>query len=62
MKIVQEKVDKENYLELCISPQEFDLIKNYFIISKKVMFEGEETNIGVKLALDLEEYEECNLL
>lgn len=57
MRIVHEMFDKEHYLELCISPREFDLIKDYFIVSKKVCFRGEETNVGVKLGLDIEDDE-----
>jgi hypothetical protein len=58
MRIVQEKVDKENYLELCISPRELELLRDYMIISKKVFLEGEITNVGIKLGLDVESDED----
>lgn len=58
MRIVHEKIDNENYLELCISPKEFELIKDYMIVSKRVLLEGFITNFGVKLELDLVDEEE----
>jgi len=54
MKIVQEKVDKENYLELCLTKKEFDLALDYMIISTKCEINGIDTNIGVKLNLENE--------
>lgn len=57
MRIVHEKVDREHYLELCLSPREFEMIKDYIIISKKVYLKGEITNIGVKLGLEVEDGE-----
>lgn len=61
MRIVHETIDNENYLELCISPKEFELIKDYMIVSKKVMMEGLVTNFGVKLELDLEDEVDCEV-
>jgi len=58
MKIVQERVEKEDYLELSISPLECDLIKKYMIISKKCYINGDITNVGVKLELGEMSYEE----
>lgn len=58
MRIVQEKVDNEDYLELCISPREFEILQDYLIISKKWWIFGKETNVGIKLGLDMEDYEE----
>lgn len=57
MRIVQEKFEREEYLELCLSEREFDLIKEYMIISKKCLLNGEITNIGVKLELELDDEE-----
>ena len=58
MRIVHEKLDHENFMEICLSPREFDLIKDYMIITKKCYIEGEETCIGIKLGLDLGSDEE----
>jgi len=56
MKIVQESVDREEYLELCISPREYDLIKQFMIVSKKCYIKGDMTHVGIKL--ELGEYDE----
>lgn len=57
MKIVQEKIDKEHFLELSLTPKEFDFLKEYMIISKKCFINGKETNIGVKMEI-FEEFDE----
>ncbi len=58
MKIVQERVDKEEFLELCITPHEYTLLKEYMIISKKCSIKGETTNVGIKLELHENLYDE----
>lgn len=58
MKIVHEKLEHENFMEICLSPKEFDLIKEYMIITKRCYIEGEETSIGIKLGLELETEED----
>ena len=51
MKIVQEKIDRENYLEICISKKEFSLLHEYLIISESFSVLGDVTHIGIKLEL-----------
>lgn len=58
MKIVHEKVDGDSFIELSISEKELDSIKDYMIISKKCYIKDEETFIGVKLELEIEDSEE----
>jgi hypothetical protein len=58
MRIVQEILDKEDYLEICISPRELEMLEEYMIISKKCLLNGTVTNIGVKLGLEIGEDEE----
>lgn len=58
MKIVQERVDREKYLEVCISEREFQMIKDYMIISKLCFLHGEYTNVGIKLELGEDSDEE----
>jgi len=58
MRIVQEKVDRENYLELCVTPDEIDFLKETLIISKKCYIAGEITNVGIKLELHVDIDEE----
>lgn len=52
MRIVQEKVDKDCFLEICISLQDYENIKEFLIISKKCYIKGEETHVGIKLEPD----------
>lgn len=60
MRIVHEKLEDEIFMEICLSPREFDLIKDYMIITKKCYIDGEVTSVGIKLGLELQdEYEEC---
>lgn len=54
MKIVQERIDRENYLELSLTHKEFEIIKEYMIICKKCSIQGFETNVGVKLEIEAE--------
>lgn len=58
MRIVQEKVDREQFLELCISEREFHLIKEYMMVSKICFIHGEVMRVGIKLELGEECYEE----
>ncbi len=51
MRIVNELVDEEHYIELSISEGEFSMMKEYFIISKICFINGELTNVGIKLEL-----------
>lgn len=51
MKIVQERIESENYLEICISQKEFHLLHEYLIISESFSVLGEVTHIGIKLEL-----------
>ena len=54
MKIVHEKIGKESFLELSVTPKEYEMIKEYFIISKKIDLQGEEINVGIKMDLNEE--------
>jgi len=58
MRIVHEMIGKEHFLDICISERELELLTDYFILSKKVLFRDEETNIGIKLGLDVEDDED----
>ncbi len=58
MKIVQERVEKEDYLEMSLSLREHELLKEYMIISKKCYISGEMTNVGIKLQLGAEDDQE----
>jgi hypothetical protein len=51
MKIVQEKVGKEKFIELSLNEKECEFIKDYMIITQKCMIEDKEFNVGVKLEL-----------
>ena len=51
MRIVHEKVDEEQYIELSISEREFVMMKEYMIISKICFLNGQLTNVGIKLEL-----------
>ncbi len=51
MRILQERVDNEEYLELSISESEFSMIKEFMIISKRCLLNNKLTNIGIKLEL-----------
>ena len=55
MRIVHEKLEDENFMEVCLSPREYDLIKQYMIITTKCLIDGEITSLGIKLGLDLED-------
>ena len=58
MRIVQERVDRENYLELCITPKELQQLKDYLILSRPFIIQGMVTNVGIKLSLDEDLHEE----
>lgn len=60
MRILQERVDNEEYLELIISEREFSMIKEFMIISKRCLLNGELTNVGIKLELGENSDEEEN--
>jgi len=64
MRIVHESFDHENFMEICISPREFDLLKDYMIITQKCYIQGEIISVGIKRGLEMkneeiyEEFEE----
>jgi hypothetical protein len=49
MKVIQETVDSENYLEILLTQQEVKKINRNEIVSRKVELEEEVTNVGVRL-------------
>ena len=49
MKIVHERIDSENFLEISLSAKEFEKIQNYMIISEKFIVQDNPIFIGVKL-------------
>lgn len=57
MKIVQEKVDEENYLEICLAPHDWEKIKEYTIVSQLCYVKDERIIVGIKLDLEMEETE-----
>ncbi len=58
MRILHERVDNEQYLELSISEREVAMIKEFMIISKRCFLNGKLTNVGVKLELGEDSDEE----
>jgi len=57
MRIVQENIDREDYLELCVTPKEIECLTDYMIISQKFYINGIVTNVGIKLEMEEEENE-----
>lgn len=57
MRIVQEKVDREQFLELRISEKELQLLKEYMMVSTICFVHGEVMRVGIKLELG-EDYDE----
>lgn len=51
MRIVQEKVESENFIEISLSPKDFAFLKDYMIMSKKTFIENEPYNLSVKLGI-----------
>lgn len=49
MRIVQEILDHEIFVDLCISQKEFESLKEYMIVSKKCFIDGAMCNLGIKL-------------
>lgn len=58
MKIVQEKNGAELYIDVLLSPQELEHMKNYMMVSKETLIFDKLASIGIKLTLE-EEEEEC---
>jgi len=64
MKIVQDKLGRENFLDVYLTKKECDLINEYMVISKKTEVNGEEVQVGIKLALfdkEKEDYIDGNI-
>lgn len=59
MRIVQEKIDNENFLELSLTVKEFDYIKDFMIVSQIYDVYGNPTSIGVKLDFDEDSDDNC---
>lgn len=55
MKIVQEKVGRDKFIELSLTKKECQILEDYLIISQKTEIGNEEYNVGVKLELFDEE-------
>ena len=49
MKVIQETVDDENYLEVLLTQQDVKKVNRNEIVSQKVEVDEEITNIGVRL-------------
>ncbi len=51
MKITHEIVDGEHFIDLILSKDELDGVKENYLISDEVNFMGKKLNLGVALAL-----------
>lgn len=54
MKIVQDKLGKEFFLDLLLTKKECELLKEYMVISQQVKVNGKEVNVGIKISLEEE--------
>lgn len=54
MRIVHDELEGEEFLEIWISREEHDMIKDYMIVSKKHYLLGQEISIGISLNLEHE--------
>ncbi|MFP3859253.1 MAG: hypothetical protein ACLFUW_00375 [Bacteroidales bacterium] len=57
MKIVQDKLGKEFFLDVLLTKKECELINEYMVISDQIDVNGKEVHVGIKLAMDLEDCE-----
>ena len=54
MKIVQETLDEENFLEILLTKKEIRLMLDFMVIDGKWKIGQKETNVGVRQMLDIE--------
>lgn len=57
MRIVQEKIDDEFFLELSLTPKELESLFEKLMIQKKVLWQDEPLSVGVKMETDEELFE-----
>jgi hypothetical protein len=58
MKIFQETLDNETYLDVMLTPYDLEMLTDHFVISQPHMVEGQMINLGITLALNSDECDE----
>ena len=60
MIIVQEQVDLDNYIEISLSPKELSLLKEYMIMTRPFVLNGERIILSIKLGM-YEDFDDENI-
>lgn len=55
MKICQEELDGELYVDVVLDHEEIEMVKEYLVVAQHTNIEGKIINIGVRLLMEGEE-------